>query len=221
MTQTIKRVEAIRLRKQGKSYSQIKEVIGVSKSTLSTWLRDYPLDKSTLQALRKNDGRIEKYRETMRLKRQNKLANYYAEQSTALGSFTKRDLFLTGLFLYWGEGDKASRHRIGIYNTDPAMIKFGLLWLTKSLKIPKEKVRIHLHLYSDMNVENEISFWQTELKVQRNQFTKPYIKKTLRESIDHKGFGHGTCSLTVSDTETKDRLMMTLQSILDTLFEKY
>jgi len=35
--------KALALRKQEMSYSQIKSILGISKSTLSSWLRDYPL----------------------------------------------------------------------------------------------------------------------------------------------------------------------------------
>ncbi len=34
--------KAISLRKKGYSYNKIKEELGVSKSTLSSWLKDYP-----------------------------------------------------------------------------------------------------------------------------------------------------------------------------------
>ncbi|PIR82779.1 hypothetical protein COU20_00415 [Candidatus Kaiserbacteria bacterium CG10_big_fil_rev_8_21_14_0_10_59_10] len=34
--------KAVLLRKQGKSYNEIKEILGIAKSTLSGWLHDYP-----------------------------------------------------------------------------------------------------------------------------------------------------------------------------------
>lgn len=57
--------EAIKLRLQGNSYSQIKSVLKVNKSTLSYWLKDFPLSEEKIQKLRdRNPQRIEKYRAT-------------------------------------------------------------------------------------------------------------------------------------------------------------
>jgi len=47
------REKAIALRKQEMSYSQIKKVLGVSKSTLSYWLKDFPLSKERVEELQR------------------------------------------------------------------------------------------------------------------------------------------------------------------------
>ena len=71
MAKKLERRKAIILRKQGKSYSQIKKVIKVSKGTLSCWLRDYPLSKQRIIELcNRNEQRIEKFRQTMRKKKE-------------------------------------------------------------------------------------------------------------------------------------------------------
>jgi hypothetical protein len=63
------------------SYSQIKQAIGVSKSTLSGWLKDYPLSKERIDELRgKSERRIERYRETMRKKREKRLLDIYEKE---------------------------------------------------------------------------------------------------------------------------------------------
>ena len=72
MTRLKDREKAIKLRKQGKSYSQIKTIIGVNKGTLSYWLKDFPLEEKRLRELRDwNQVRIEHYRKTRTLKREN------------------------------------------------------------------------------------------------------------------------------------------------------
>ncbi len=206
---------ALKLRKQGLSYNQIKNSLGISKSTLSLWLRNLPLTEDQLLKLRVKEKRIETFRNTMKKKREKKLKKYYEYEKNKLKPFTQRDLFIAGLFLYWGEGNKTARHTIGIYNTDPSMIKFALIWLTQSLNIPKDKIRINLHLYSDMNVNREINFWLKELRLNRNQLNKPYIKKSTKKSLTRKGFGHGTCSLTVSNTKIKEHFQMALKATTD------
>ena len=54
MSNVILHRKALVLRKQRKSYSQIKAILGVSKSTLSTWLRAYPLTRKEINNLLAN-----------------------------------------------------------------------------------------------------------------------------------------------------------------------
>src|SRR3989344_4126411 len=158
MTKVIAYRKALEMRKLGKSYSQIKKELTLSKSTLSRWLQKYPLNKEQIDALRgKNPIRIERYRETMRKKRESRLHAYYEEEKKKWLPLTNRELFLAGLFLYWGEGSTASPHSISLNNTDPLVVKFALVWMTKVLGIPKTRIRVFLHLYSDMDANKEMA----------------------------------------------------------------
>lgn len=207
---------ALQLRKQGKSYSQIKKELALSKSTLSRWLRKYPLSKARILELRgRSQVRIEKFRNTMFKKREVKLLSYYREQKNKLLPLTNKELLLSGLFLYWGEGNKSTRHMISINNTDPAVLRFTMFWYRKILNIPKEKIRVFLHLYSDMELKKEINYWSKNLNMPIDNFDNPYIKKSKKSDIDQKGYGHGTCGLRVSDTIMKDKIMMSLKVISD------
>lgn len=216
MTKIKKYRLVLKLRKQGKSYSQIKKEISISKSTLSRWLKKYPLSKERILELRgRSPVRIEKYRNTMFRKRESKLKIYYKEQKNKLLPLTKRELHMAGLFLYWGEGNKADRNVVSINNTDPDVLKFTLFWYVEILKIPKEKIKVFLHLYSDMDVKEEMNYWSENLNLPISSFDRPYIKKSKRSGIDQKGYGHGTCGLRVSNTIMKDKIIMSLKVISD------
>lgn len=216
MVNVLLKRQATQLRKQGKSYNQITTEIGVSKSTLSGWLKKYPLDKEQLRSLRDlNELRIERFRQTMLLKREKKLTSYYNEAKVRILPLSKGELFLAGLFLYWGEGGKTERGLISISNTDPSVIKFALYWLYKAFNTPKEKIKILLHLYTDMDIEDSIIFWSKELNIPISQFTKPYIKKSNRAELDEKGFGHGTCQLRVNNTVQKEKILMSIKLMGD------
>ncbi|OGG34974.1 hypothetical protein A2363_02010 [Candidatus Gottesmanbacteria bacterium RIFOXYB1_FULL_47_11] len=206
--------KALILRKQKKSYSQIKAILGVSKSTLSEWLRAYPLTREEINNLRANSEiRIEKYRETMRKKRQDKLDLYRLEEKKKLLPLSKRELLIAGLFLYWGEGGKASRHTISINNTDPKLVQFSLYWMTRALHISKNNIRVYLHLYKDMNIQKEMRYWSKMLNIPLSQFSKPYIKDSKRSDIDQKGFGHGTCGVCAYNTVIKDNILIGIDVI--------
>ncbi len=211
------KTQAIILRTQGRSYSQIKKIVKVSKSTLSLWLKDFPLAEERLRALRDwNEIRIEKFRKTMQDKRDERFQEHVNTYKKSFRGLNKKDLFLAGLFLYWGEGLKGLRYALAVYNTDPHMLKFVKLWYMEALEIPASKLKVKLQLYKDMNISSEIQYWKSILALPESQFSKPYIKSTSSESIKYKGmFGHGTCGLLVNDINKKELVMAGLKVISD------
>lgn len=210
------RQRALELRKQQMSYSQIKKILGVGKSTLSDWLRDYPLSRERINELRAtSEGRIEKFRETWRRKRETRLKDLYKQSQKELLPLTQRELLIAGLFLYWGEGSKSTYDKICVSNTDPKVIKFVLYWLTEVVGVEKTKIRVYLQIYRDMDSEKIIGYWSKELAIDKSQFGKPYIKKSTKMYIDHRGFGYGTCNLNVNSTLLKEKVLMEIKALAD------
>ena len=206
--------KALDMRKRGKSYSQIKNALGVSKGTLSYWLRDLPLKESDLRKLRDtNPRRIEAFRATMVKKREDRLKKVFEKAQKNIGKLSKRDMFIGGLFLYWGEGTKASLYRLEMTNTDPSMLRFFLRWL-EIQNVDRLSVKVKLHLYSDMNIEYEEKYWSRELAISRKQFQKTQIKKTGSKSGVYKGrFGHGTCSVILDNRDMSEFTMKSLEHL--------
>lgn len=206
---------AIKLRKDGKSYNQIREVLKVSKSTLSLWLKDFPLSDKKLRELRDfSPVRIEKYQKTMKIKREINFLNVFQNVKKDIGLLDKRDCFIAGLFLYWGEGLKATRYTTSISNTDPKVLKFFIIWLNKIFNIKKDDLSVKLHLYKDMSREKERKFWYKELGLSSKNFQKDYIKDTKMSSQTYKnGFGHGTCNVMYYGKEVADYVKMSLKYI--------
>lgn len=211
------REKSLVLRKQGMSYSQIKKILRVSKSTLSIWLKDYPLSKQRIRELRDwSEQRIERCRETKRKKKEKRLKETYDVQKKLILPLTKRELFIAGLMLYWGEGTKFRMDALSISNTDPSIIKFFIYWAMKGLSVPKERMRVQVHLYSDMDVEKEIKYWSETTKIPLNQFNRPYIKESSSKRINHKGgFGHGTCNIRINNVSLGEKILMGLKAISD------
>jgi len=206
--------EAVKLRLKGWSYSQIKEKLGLSKSTLSGWLEKYPLSPERITALQgRNPRRIENFRATMQKKREAKNQIAYSKVERDIQKLSERELLIGGLFLYWGEGTKTSPATVMISNTDPAVLRYFVRWI-RLFNVPTEKMHILLHLYKDMNVEKEIQFWSKELGLSKERFHKPWIKDSKLTDITYKsGFGHGTCHVRVYSRELYDYVMMGLKFI--------
>lgn len=225
MTHIILRQKAIALRKQGFTYSEIKKHLQVPKSTLSDWLKTFQLEPSQFTALENSRKKnrylaIEKIRITKQKKRDARLEKSFIHEGKRLLPLTNKQLEIAGLFLYWGEGSKNIKGPVSVSNTDPQVVKFTLYWLVDSMLVPKKKIHIFLHLYSDMDIENSITFWSNELHIPSSQFAKPYIKDTKRIDIDQKGFGYGTCTLAVNDVRLKEKIMMGIKSTANYYSEK-
>ena len=202
ISKEIEKQKALKLRKLGHSYSQIKNSVSVSKSTLSLWLKEFPLSKSQIDLLRgKNPQRIERFRNTMKLKRDNEEQTVFLDVQEKLGLFSNRELLIAGLYLYWGEGTKTAPCTVAVTNTDPDVLKFFIRWLNL-FNVDPSKLRAILHLYKDMDIQKETKFWSLYLKIPLSQFRKPYIKNTRFCDITYRsGFGHGTCSVLYLDKE--------------------
>ena len=220
MARKIDKQKAITMRKKGMSYSQIKDKIKVSKSTLSGWLSGMPLSEKRIRELRDfSPQRIERYRNTMRSKKEARLNEVYKKVSKDVGSLSERDLFLAGLFLYWGEGTKRSNYSVVLTNTNPAMLKLFIKWL-ELFNVKRKDLKIKLHLYSDMNIKKGLDFWSKELKIPLSQFRKTYVKKTSLKSITYKnGFGKGTCCAMFDNRDIWEYIMMGLR-YLENVSEK-
>jgi hypothetical protein len=214
------REKAVLLRKQGKTYSEIRRELQIAKSTLSGWLRNYPLTEEQFAELKRHrvynkQIAAEKTRNIKQRKREERLRITYEDELQYWHSLSKRELLLAGLFLYWGEGNKSLKGSLSLNNCDPKVLQFTLSWLLYGLQIPKEKIKVYLHLYSDMDVMKEMNYWSQTLGLSKNHFIKPYIKESRRVNISHKGFGHGTCGLVVNDVRMKEKVIMAIYAIAD------
>ncbi len=214
------RKKAIELRLEGKSYSEIREKLGLSKSTLSDWLQKYPLNSEQIAKLKeKRHIWIEHYRQSCALRKQKKEYLIYEAKKAQWLPLSERELLLAGLFLYWGEGTKVTSTHVCVSNTDPKVIKFALHWFVISLRLPFEKVSVLLRLYSDMDIQQETDYWSNLLKISKDRFRKPYIKESTRKGLTYKSFGHGTCNLYITNVEVKREIIQSIKAISDFYLE--
>jgi hypothetical protein len=214
-----KHARAIELRKLGWSYPAIKSELKVSKASLSLWLHKYPLTEKQIRQLSLSRARrIEHFRETFQRKRQTTLDKIYEVEKVSLLPLSRREEYIAGLMLYWGEGLKRSWGCVSFSNTNPTFIKFAMHWLIDCCAVSAQKLKVRFHYYSDMDVEKENIYWQKILGLPLSQFRNPYIKQSLRSQIKEKGgFGHGTCDLMVYDTILKEKILMGIKVIADNI----
>lgn len=214
--------KAVKLRlEQNLSYSQILSQVPVAKSTLSEWLRFFPLSKDKILELKKRGSERgvisrERFIATMRRKREERMKKVYGTCLERMLKIPRDAFFVAGLMLYLGEGSKTIYSKIALANTDPKIIKFFVKWLAEFLEIRKSNLKAQLHLYPNMDIEKEKGFWKDILGFKDEQFYKPYISKILRGSFTYKeSFRHGTCSVYFGSVEKKSELMSSIQAFVD------
>lgn len=216
------REQAIELRLTHKlGYKAISEQVKVSKSTLSRWLEDLPLSDERVLELRRvawslGEASRERFRQTMRAKRDERDRKTYLRQKKKLARISEQSMFIAGLMLYVAEGDKKSKADIAFTNTDSALILFFARWIVRFLNLPKEKLRIQLHLYENMNVRAEELYWMRKLGMSKRQLWKSQVRTLRPKSFSYRDTArHGTCKLYVGSVPKKAEIMLSIRAFFD------
>lgn len=221
------REKAVQLRVDKQmSYTEIRRKLGVPKSTLSGWLRDYPISEDRILELRRNgwkkgEASRERFRNTMR-KRKEKLAQHaYKQEFQQLQDMGNNALYVAGLMLYAAEGAKKDLYKISLANTDPAIIMFFIAWLRTFFGIKKDDMKFQLHLYENMNIKKETAFWVKTLGISSRQLYKTQIRKLQKNSFTYReSYRHGTCSIYFSNRDKKMKLMAGIKAFFDLHVDK-
>lgn len=192
--------KAIKLRKQGHSYSDILKVVPVAKSTLSVWLRDVGLSKPQQQRLTAKKLAAAKRGGAARNKtRIDTTAEIVDRSKKQIGVVSKRELFLIGAVLYWAEGTKEKDGTPGsgiqFTNSDPKMLRIFLLWLRSVCMIDEEKIhfQVYIHETNNSRVREVVEYWSKNLNVTEDRLSKIYYKRnkvlTNRKNTGEYYFG--------------------------------
>lgn len=195
--------KAIFLRKQGKSIRDIEKSLGISRSTLSGWLKNIKLTILQSNSLKnKHKKALVKARKKAIIwhnqQKENRLkfAENEAEKTLSKINYSKENIELALALLYLGEGFKKSP-KTGMGNSDPILLKFFLKIMLNIYKVSIEKIRFELHIRADQNPELIKQYWSKELNAPLNKFKSISIdKRTIGKSTypDYKGVCVIDCS---------------------------
>ena len=183
---------AIKLRRQGKTYSEILSVLPVAKSTLAIWLNSVQLSKKQKQRITKE--RLAGSRrggEAKKKQRKEKQKVLISKAKLEIGNLSKRELFLIGVVLYWAEGSKEKEYYPGsplrFANSDPYMVKLFLDWLHE-VGVNQNRINfdIYIHENHKYRIEEVVKYWSDITGFSKNLFRvyfKKNILKTKRRNI--------------------------------------
>jgi hypothetical protein len=211
----IDKSRAIKLRKSGKSYREIRAELGIPASTLSDWFSGEKWSETLKNYLtKKNIKRSSITIRALNNVRGNHLKELYEEakiEALAELDFLKNHpLFVAGVMLYWGEGDKASKNGFRVSNSDPELIKLYLLFLRRICGAELARIRASLILYPDLDQKTCENYWSKKIGLSLDNFTKSIYIKGRRPT---KKLQYGVCTISFSSRFLKEKMLIWISAL--------
>jgi hypothetical protein len=197
------------LRLSGKSYAEISNILKIPRSTLSSWFSD----KEWSKRIRTRLAISVQVSHTMRLMELNRTRGVHLERvyedarleaCEELSVLKYNPLFIAGLMLYWGEGDKLTRAHVKITNTDPELIALFVHFLRFICLIPLDKIKGEVLIYPDLNEQACLSYWMKHSGLPKKGFFKT---TTIKGKHVKRRLTYGVCMINVSSTYFKVKMM--------------
>jgi hypothetical protein len=155
------------MRAESRTLQDIATTLGVSKSSVSVWVRDVPFDPRPRQPSvnrRPHPQQIAKLAQIVDCDR------FGVERIGLLST----DAFLAaGTALYAGEGSKTDG-KVLFANTNAEMVRFFCAWLRRFFTVDESRLRARVYLHRGLDLDAAERFWADITGVPRSQFQAPY-----------------------------------------------
>jgi transcriptional regulator with XRE-family HTH domain len=202
---------------EGAPINEIAKRLGVSKSSVSLWVRDIELSAEQRQALlEKNPAYNRQYSGWTRVAERRR-AERQAFQEQGRGLARRRDPgFIAGCMLYWAEGSK-ERNQLQFTNSDPMMARFFVDFLKEHFDLEPRDIKITCNLFADHLVEQQKieCHWLDALGLPpeslRKSVVNVYSKYSKRKRVGN--LPYGTCRVVVSKTWVTQTIYGAIQEI--------
>jgi hypothetical protein len=186
------RAKARELREQGLAYHRIVAELGVSKSSVSLWVRDLPRPEwlSYEEGRKRSAEGSRRYWAAERPAREARREAVRAAAADEIGTLTNREILIAGAIAYWCEGAKSKppRHceKVDFINSDPGLVRFFLSFLyAAGVDFARVGFRVYIHETADVAAAEQ--FWLTVTGADPAQFRKAVLKthnpRTVRKNV--------------------------------------
>ncbi len=193
----IKRI--VFLRQRGYSLPEIRRITGHSGSTVFKYIRGVKI--------------LPEFEEIWKNKRKTSIARSIQKWQEAqqrarkiIGKLTRKEKILITASLYWAEGAKSD---LSFLNSDPALIKVFLEGL-KELGIKKDKLKVSLRIYEDLNREEVLNFWAKVIGISEDKINSINILKGRKKGK----LKYGMCRIRVSKGGDLLKLLHSLADVI-------
>ena len=157
---------ARRLRLEGKTMLEIARTLGVSKSSVSLWVRDIEVEI-------RRGAPVERRPNALQRAKLAEIADCDRIARDRIGALTDQAFLAAGAALYAGEGAKRDGSVV-FANTDPAMIAFFCAWLRRYFSVDEGRLRARVYLHEGLDLDRAQQFWSAITGVPLEQFRTGY-----------------------------------------------
>jgi transcriptional regulator with XRE-family HTH domain len=203
------------LRAQAWTLKEIADELGVSKSSVSLWVRGVQFDEAGL-ATRAQDRRNATARRRgpnkLQLRKQAEIDAGVSEGRCWIGPVDERDLLIAGTMLYAGEGAKTDGD-VKLVNTDPRLVAFFCRWLRHFFDVDESRMRCRLYLHEGLDLVAATVFWSELTGIPPSQFTLPY-RAVPDPSIRRSKHPLGCATVNYACSRTHRRIMGLMDALL-------
>lgn len=178
------------LRDAGYSYAMIKNELGISLSTLSSWFNNRPFtpNREVLQRIRSGQYSYGFRRREERITQTQKMKMIGRHE---VGELSKRDIWMIGLGLWIGEGSKTTE-QLRLANSDPQVIALWVRWLKEIGGFREGDIFLTMHLYKDSDEGVCKKYWR-EIVGKEVRFGKTQIdNRTFKNGNKQGKLPYGT-----------------------------
>lgn len=202
----VEQEQARALRAQGHTYADIVEALGVSKSSVSLWVRDVDF-----QPRAQRTGARKRGPNALERRKLDEIQRLRQEGVERIGQLSEREFLVAGAALYAGEGSKRDG-AVSFANTNPSLIAFFCAWLRQFFDIEERRLRVTLYLHDGLDLVGAQSFWSDVTGVPVAQFCQPY-RATPDPSIRTAKHVRGCASVRYSCSSTHRAVMGLVEAL--------
>jgi hypothetical protein len=205
--------EARALRALGWSIGEIEAHLGVSRSSVSIWVRNVPLDATARARLDRRAMRGPMISAARSRARARAVRAGY-QQEGRLRAVTASADYAAGCMLHWAEGDK-TRNAVRLANSDPQLLATFVRFLRKHFDVEDEQMAISCNLFAD-HAERQTAienFWLEKLGLPTSQLRKTILNVYSKHSQKKRQnkLPYGTCKLVVHSTRIQQIIYGSIQ----------
>jgi transcriptional regulator with XRE-family HTH domain len=201
------------LRAQGWSVKQIERHLGVSRSSVSLWVRDVvlgPAERGRLIASTRLSPIVAAERKANAARAQRR---EYQDEGRRL--VRRRDAsYAAGCMLYWAEGAK-QRNSVKIVNSDPELLNTFASFLRRHFAVCDASMLIHCNLFADhLEHQHEIeAYWLAKLRLPPSSLRRSTVNVYSKYSLKKRAgkLPYGTCALMVHSTRIVQTIFGSIQ----------
>ncbi|MCA9358167.1 helix-turn-helix domain-containing protein [Candidatus Kaiserbacteria bacterium] len=196
------------LRSRGFTLAEIAKYCGVSKSTVSKWLKNNALSgevtkQNKRRAGQENAKRLKLINKARGSERALRLAEQLRTAETEYKHYKQNALFMAAIAIYMASGDLSEGGTIRLSTKRSEVHAIFIRFAEEYLGVTKTKVRFWLLLHETHDEERCMKHWKKKTRLTYQQFKKNQV---LKSGVSQKPLHYGVGNTIIGSTVLKQKL---------------